>query len=205
MMKKRKMIIIASVIAVLGVGLIFFIWHDNSGGSKTSNESSQTTISQESDMNSTTNPSQSNSDSNASDQNESSNSDSQLTSQTNSTSSTTKDSSKNSSTNTSSQASQQNQLPTNVINMLAYVKTYGGPGNVSGQDLIIDGNVIGQGTDDSTGTVAISGNNVSLTIEGKTNTYNINDLAKEYYNTSDQQQKINNLINQGVNQGNKYH
>lgn len=204
MMKKRKMIIIASVIAVLGVGLIFFIWHDNSGDSKTSNESSQTTISQESDMNSTTNTSQSNSDSSTSDQNESSNSGSQ-SAQTNSTSSTTKDSQKNNGTNSSSQASQQNQLPTNVINMLAYVKTYGGPGNVSGQDLIIDGNVIGQGTDDSTGTVAISGNNVSLTIEGKTNTYNINDLAKEYYNTSDQQQKINNLINQGVNQGNEYH
>lgn len=129
-------------------------------------------------------------------QNES-HSNSENTSQTNESNVNTGNT-QNNSTNTSSQSN----LPSNVINMLAYVKAYGGPDNVSAKDLIINGNVIGQGTSDSTGSVAISGNNVSITVNGKTNTYDINDLANEYYNSSDQQQNINQLINQGTQNNN---
>lgn len=88
-------------------------------------------------------------------------------------------------------------LPADVVNMLTYSKVYGGPANISSKDLIINNNVIGQGTADSTGKVTISGNKASITIEGKTSTYNIQDLKKEYYNDKAQQQRINDLINQG--------
>lgn len=102
----------------------------------------------------------------------------------------------------SSNTNSKMQVSSNVIDMLAYVKAYGGPNNIAPSDLLINGNVIGQGTADSTGQITISGNNVTLTIKETSNTYNINNLIKEYYNSASQKQVINNLIKQGIQNDN---
>lgn len=105
--------------------------------------------------------------------------------------------------NSSIQSTQQNNVPASVIYMLAYIKAYRGPNNIAIPDLLVSGNVIGQGTDDSTASLAITGNHVSLTIERQPSTYNINDLINEYYKTPQQKQTVHYLIDQGIKNHNQ--
>ncbi|MBR4399699.1 MAG: hypothetical protein IKT06_02055 [Aeriscardovia sp.] len=98
----------------------------------------------------------------------------------------------------------------NVIDFLAYMQVWGKTGDFTGQNVEIMGNVVSGGTADSTGTITLNGNEVTMTnsqpncggsqgCQPSTNhTWNFSagELLGKYYSAASQKQIINNYIDQ---------
>lgn len=104
----------------------------------------------------------------------------------------------------SSSSSKDSSMPSeSILNMLAYLKAYNGTGNVFAKSLEISGNVIGQGTVDSTAVITNNGKDIILKFVSTPGwkpyyvSYPISSLLKEYKNCN--KQEINNLITTGEN------
>ena len=94
---------------------------------------------------------------------------------------------------------------------MAYVKAMGGLANVPAKNLIVNNNLLAletvSGNDGNMKLVTVSGDQVMVTDEvfgppsstaDKTTVYNVSDLLGEYYQTQEQQDTINNLLDQGT-------
>ena len=103
------------------------------------------------------------------------------------------------------------QASNEAIRVMAYVKAMGGIGNVPAKNLIVNSNLLAletiPGNDGNMKLVTISGDQVMVTDEvfgppsstaDKTPVYNVSDLLGEYYQTQEQQDTINNLLDQGT-------
>lgn len=98
----------------------------------------------------------------------------------------------------------------NVIDFLAYMQVWGKTGDFTGQNVEIMGNVVSGGTADSTGTITLNGNEVTMTnsqpncggpqgCQPSTNhtwNFSADELLAKYYSTASQKQIINNYIDQ---------
>lgn len=103
------------------------------------------------------------------------------------------------------------QASNEAIRVMAYVKAMGGVANVPAKNLIVNSNLLAletvSGNDGNMKLVTVSGDQVMVTDEvfgppsstaDKTTVYNVSDLLGEYYQTQEQQDTINNLLDQGT-------
>lgn len=103
------------------------------------------------------------------------------------------------------------QASNEAIRVMAYVKAMGGVANVPAKNLIVNSNLLAletvSGNDGNMKLVTVSGDQVMVTDEvfglpsstaDKTTIYNVSDLLGEYYQTQEQQDTINNLLDQGT-------
>ena len=104
------------------------------------------------------------------------------------------------------------QASNEAITVMAYVKAMGGLTNVPESNLIVDSNLLAletaSGNNDNIKLITVSGDQVMVTDEvfgppsssspAKTAVYNVSDLLGEYYQTQEQQDTINNLLDQGT-------
>lgn len=103
------------------------------------------------------------------------------------------------------------QASNEAITVMAYVKAMGGLANVPAKNLIVNNNLLAletvSGNDGNMKLVTVSGDQVMVTDEvfgppsstaDKTTVYNVSDLLGEYYQTQEQQDTINNLLDQGT-------
>lgn len=103
------------------------------------------------------------------------------------------------------------QASSEAITVMAYVKAMGGLANVPAKNLIVNSNLLAletvSGNDGNMKLVTVSGDQVMVTEEvfgppsstaDKTTVYNVSDLLREYWQTQDQQEEINNLLAQGT-------
>lgn len=100
--------------------------------------------------------------------------------------------------------------------MLVIIKYYGNGNHVYGSAVYMSQNngqyIIGQGTADSTATITINGNNVTTSfpvikdakaVSYDTQTFNINQLMNQQYQTTTQKNYINSMISDGYNNMNQ--
>ena len=103
------------------------------------------------------------------------------------------------------------QASNEAIRVMAYVEAMGGLANVPAKNLIVNSNLLAletvSGNDGNMKLVTVSGDQVMVTDEvfgppsstaDKTTVYNVSDLLGEYYQTQEQQDTINNLLDQGT-------
>ena len=104
------------------------------------------------------------------------------------------------------------QTSNEAITVMAYVKAMGGLTNVPESNLIVDSNLLAletaSGNNGNIQLITVSGDQVMVTDEvfgppssgspAKTTVYNVSDLLCEYYQTQEQQDTINSLLDQGT-------